>query len=172
MSSPVPSKQRLGSAARAGVGGTLVAAFAFFDGVFLGAPIAVLAASFRPLVVYAFAVLVVIGIVIACCKWVDRRWDLWFTGNGSRVEARLETMRESRLMRHPVAWIQRGSDRWYGLAAAVANPILVSAFSRIVSGKPVGERRIVLGAVAYAIPYVAMWTFVGLAVGGSLRAAF
>jgi hypothetical protein len=154
------------------VGGTLVAAFAFFDGVFLGAPIAVLAASFRPLVVYAFAVLVVIGIVIACCKWVDRRWDLWFTGNGSRVEARLETMRESRLMRHPVAWIQRGSDRWYGLAAAVANPILVSAFSRVVSGKPVGERRIVLGAVAYAIPYVAMWTFVGLAVGGSLRAAF
>jgi hypothetical protein len=154
------------------VGGTLVAAFAFFDGVFLGAPIAVLAASFRPLVVYAFAVHVVIGIVIACCRWVDRRWDLWFTGNGSRVEARLETMRESRLMRHPVAWIQRGSDRWYGLAAAVANPILVSAFSRIVSGKPVGERRIVLGAVAYAIPYVAMWTFVGLAVGGSLRAAF
>jgi hypothetical protein len=30
----------------------------------------------------------------------------------------------------------------------------------------------VLGAVAYAIPYAAMWTFVGLAVGGSLRAAF
>jgi len=172
MSSPVPSRQRVGGAARAGVGGTLVAAFAFFDGVFLGAPIAVLAASFRPLLIYAVAVLAVIGIVIACCKWVDRRWDVWFTGNGSRVEARLETMRESRLMRHPVAWIQRGSDRWYGLAAAVANPILVSAFSRVVSGKPVGERRIMLGAVAYAIPYVAMWTFVGLAVGGSLRAAF
>jgi hypothetical protein len=172
MSSPVPSRERVGSAARAGVGGTLVAAFAFFDGVFLGAPIAILAASFRPLVVYAFAVLAVIGIVTACCRWVDRRWDVWFTGNGSRVEARLETMRESRLMRHPVAWIQRGSDRWYGLAAAVANPILVSAFSRVVSGKPVGDRRIMLGAVAYAIPYVAMWTFVGLAVGGSLRAAF
>jgi hypothetical protein len=81
-------------------------------------------------------------------------------------------MRESRLMRHPVDWIQRGSDRWYGLAAAVANPILVSAFARVVGGKPVGNRRIVLGAVAYAIPYAAMWTFVGLAVGGSLRAAF
>jgi hypothetical protein len=28
-----------------------------------------------------------------------------------------------------------------------------------------------LGAVAYALPYVAMWTLVGLTVGGSLRAA-
>jgi hypothetical protein len=80
-------------------------------------------------------------------------------------------MRASRLMRHPVVWIQRGSDRWYGLAAAVANPIMVSAFARVVSGKPVGERRILLGAVAYALPYVAMWTIVGLTVGGSLRAA-
>lgn len=148
-----------------------MAAFAFFDGVFLGAPIALLAASFRPLVVYAAAVVAVIGIVTACCRWVDRRWDVFFSGNGSRVEERLETMRESRLMRHPVAWIQRGSDRWYGLAAAVANPILVSAFARVVSGRSVGERRIVLGAVAYALPYVAMWTLVGLTVGGSLRAA-
>ena len=168
MSSP----QRVGSAARAGVGGTIVAAFAFFDGVFLGAPIAILAASLRPLVVYAVAVVAVVIIVTACCRWVDRRWDVWFSGNGSRIEARLETMRESRLMRHPVAWIQRGSDRWYGLAAAVANPILVSAFARVIGGKPVGERRIMLGAVAYALPYVAMWTIVGLAVGGSLRAAF
>jgi hypothetical protein len=172
MSSPLSSKQPAHSATRAGIAGTLVAAFAFFDGVFLGAPIALLAASFRPLVVYAAAVVAVVLIVTACCRWVDRRWDVFFSGNGGRVEARLETMRESRLMRHPVAWIQRGSDRWYGLAAAVANPILVSAFARVVGGKPVGERRILLGAVAYAIPYAAMWTIVGLVVGGSLRAAF
>jgi hypothetical protein len=172
MSSPLSSKQPAHSATRAGIAGTLVAAFAFFDGVFLGAPIALLAASFRPLVVYAAAVVAVVLIVTACCRWVDRRWDVFFSGNGSRVEERLETMRASRLMRHPVAWIQRGSDRWYGLAAAVANPILISAFARVVGGKPVGERRILLGAVAYALPYVAMWTIVGLTVGGSLRAAF
>lgn len=77
-------------------------------------------------------------------------------------------MRASRLMRHPVAWLQRGSDRWYAFAAAVANPILVAAFARVVGGKPVGERRIVLGAVAYAIPYVAMWSLVGLVVSGAL----
>jgi len=33
-------------------------------------------------------------------------------------------------------------------------------------------RRIVLGAFAYALPYVAMWTLVGLTLGDSLRAAF
>jgi hypothetical protein len=102
MSSSAPSEHRTGSAARAGVAGTLVAVFAFFDGVFLGAPIALLAASFRPLVVYAVAVVAIIFIVTGCCRWVDRRWDVFFSGSGSRVETRLETMRESRLMRHPV----------------------------------------------------------------------
>jgi hypothetical protein len=44
--------------------------------------------------------------------------------------------------------------------------------ARFASGTQVGERRIVLGAVAYAVPYVAMWTIVGLVVSGSLRSAF
>jgi hypothetical protein len=79
-------------------------------------------------------------------------------------------MRASRLMSHPVEWLQRGSDRWYAFAAAVANPILVAGFARLVGGKPVGERRVVLGAVAYAIPYVALWSIVGLVVSGSLGA--
>ena len=43
-------------------------------------------------------------------------------------------MRKSRLMQHPVAWIQRGSDRWYAFAAAVANPILIAALARFVGG--------------------------------------
>ena len=146
-------------------------AFGFFDGVFLGAPIALLAATSRPVPVYCSAVIAVILLVIACCRWVDRRWDEWFSGKGRRIEARLEGMRANRLMRHPVAWIQRGPDRWYALAAAVANPILVAGFARFLGGTKIGERRIVLGAVAYAIPYVAMWTLVGLVVSGSFRAA-
>jgi hypothetical protein len=149
--------------------GTVVMAFAFFDGVFLGAPIAFLAGAFRLVPVYCGAVIAVVLTVIACCGWLDHRWDQWFTSNGGRMETRLETMRASRIMRHPVAWLQCGSDRWYAFAAAVANPILVAAFARLVGGKPVGERRIVLGAVAYAIPYVAMWSFVGLVVSSALR---
>jgi hypothetical protein len=151
--------------------GTVVMALAFFDGLFLGAPIALLAAAFEPVPIYCGAVLAVALLVIACCRWLDRRWDQFFSGHGRRIETRLEGMRASRLMRHPVAWIQRASDRWYALAAAVANPILVAGFARFLGGKQIGERRIVLGAVAYAIPYVAMWTLVGLVLSGSLRAA-
>src|SRR6266511_700979 len=150
------STERVGRAARSCVIGTIVGAFAFFDGIFLGAPIALLAASFRPALVYAVATVVVILLVIACCSWVDRRWDVWFSGHGTRIEKRLEAMRASRLMSHPVAWIQNGSDRWYAFAAAVANPILIAALARFIGGKPIGGRRILLGAVAYAIPYVAM----------------
>lgn len=145
--------------------------FAFFDGLLIGAPIALLAATFRPVPVYCGAVLAVVLLVIACCRWLDRSWEDWLTGRGQRMESRLESMRGSRLMSHPVEWLQRGSDRWYAFAAAVANPILVAGFARLVGGRPVGERRIVLGAVAYAVPYVAMWSFVGLVVSGSLGAA-
>ena len=154
------STDRGAGAARTGVVGTIVAAVAFFDGVFIGAPIALLAASFRPSLVYILATVVVVFLVVGYCRWVDRRWDDWFSGNGTRIEKRLEKMRASRLMAHPVAWIQRGSDRWYALAAAVANPILIATFARSVGGKPIGERRIFLGAVAYALPYVAMWSIV------------
>jgi hypothetical protein len=168
---PRASTERVGNAARSSLIGTIIGAFAFFDGVFLGLPIALLAASFRPVIVYAVATVAVILLVIACCSWVDRRWDDWFSGHGKRIETRLNAMRASRLMKHPVAWTQRGSDRWYAFAAAVANPILIAGLARFIGGKPIGERRILLGAVAYAIPYVAMWSIVGFALGDTIRSA-
>jgi hypothetical protein len=171
MDSQSTSTQRVGTAARTGVVGTIVAALAFFDGVFVGAPIAVLAASLGPVPVFVCAAIAVSVLSLACCNWVNRRWDEWSSGSGTRMEKRLETMRGSRLMRHPVAWIERGSDRAYAFAAALANPILVAAFAQLVGGRPVSERRILLGSVAYAIPYAAMWTLFGLALGGALRAA-
>jgi hypothetical protein len=171
MASPPTATQRAASAARSGAVGTIVAAFAFFDSLCLGLPIALLAATLSPSFAYVLATIGVVLIVIGSCHWVDRRWDDWFSGNGSRIETRLDSMRSSRLMAHPVAWIQRGSDRWYAVAAAVANPILVATLARFVGGEPVGERRILLGAVAYAVPYVALWTIVGLALGDTVRAA-
>ena len=69
-----------------------------------------------------------------------------------------------------MGWIER-ADLGYAFAAAVANPILVLASARSMSGKPVGERRILLGSVAYAIPYVAIWSFVGWAIGDAVRDA-
>jgi hypothetical protein len=162
---PARPAQRPGHAARTGAIGTLVAGFAFFDGALIGAPIAALAATLRPPLVFVVAAVAVSFLSIACCRWVDRRWEDWFSGNTKRIEKRLERMRESRLMSRPVTWIQGSSDRRYAVAAAVVNPILVIALARSIGGQPIGERRILLGSVAYAIPYVAMWSLVGLALG-------
>jgi hypothetical protein len=156
--------------ARSGVVGTIVAAVAFFDAIFLGAPIAFLAASLRPVAVFVGAAIAVCVVSIACCSWVNRQWDQWSASTGGRMQKRLDGMRGSRVMSRPVAWIERGSDRAYALAAAIGNPILVATFARLVVGSPVSERRIWLGSVAYAIPYAAMWCIFGLALGGVLRA--
>jgi hypothetical protein len=161
---PSTPTHRVGSAVRTGIVGTVVAGVGFFDGVFVGAPVALLAATLRPALVYPFAVLAVFGVAVGCCTWLDRRWDDWLSGHGSRMEKRLASMRDSRLMRRPVAWIEGSSDRRYALAAAVVNPILVVGLSRTISGRAVSRRRIVLGALAYAIPYVGIWTLVGLAI--------
>jgi hypothetical protein len=170
MASRSGSTQRAADAARTGAAGTLVAGFAFFDGALIGAPIAALAATLRPPLVFAAGAVAVSILSIACCRWVDRRWDDWFSGHAGRIEKRLVRMRESRLMRKPVAWIQGGSDRRYALAAAVVNPILVVALARTIAGQPVSERRIILGSVAYAVPYVAMWSLVGVALGEAAHA--
>jgi hypothetical protein len=170
MAAPENSAHRAAGAARTGAIGAVVTAFAFFDGVFVGAPIAILAASLRPLLVFVGAACAVSLLSIGCCRWLDRRWDDWLLGHGAKVERRLERIRASRLMQHPVAWIEGSSDRRYAVAAAIVNPILVVALARSVAGRPIGERRIVLGSIAYAIPYVAIWTIVGIALGGTIRA--
>lgn len=143
--------------------GTVVAGVGFFDGAFVGLPVALLAASLRPVIAYPVTVAAVFALAFVCCTWLDRRWDDWLAGHGKRLEKRLGAMRSSRLMRRPVAWIEGGSDRRYALAAAVVNPILVVGLARTISGQPVGRRRILLGAIAYAVPYAGMWTLVGLA---------
>ena len=163
MATPRDSAHRVTGAARTGAAGTVVAAFAFFDGVFIGVPIAIMAASLRPLPVFVGASCAVSLFSVGCCRWLDRRWDEWLQGRGTRVEHRLERMRASRLMQHPVAWIQSSSDRRYAVAAAIVNPILVLALARSVGGTMIGKRRILLGSIAYGIPYVAMWTIVGIA---------
>ena len=34
-------------------------------------------------------------------------------------------------MRHPAAWITRGSDVWFTLAAILMNPVIVIALARM-----------------------------------------
>jgi hypothetical protein len=114
--------------ARTAAVGTGIALYATFDSLISGLPIAALAAWLNPLIVFGAAAALLTVLNIACCNWIERQWSGWIAGNAKRLEAKLDKMRRSRVMRHPVAWITRGSDAWYTLAAAVANAIIVAAF--------------------------------------------
>jgi hypothetical protein len=128
----------------------------------LGLPRRAVDAVFRSAVA-----LIVINIV--SCRWLQRYWDAWIATSGKRVEAKLEQLRKVVVMRHPVAWITRGSDWWFALATAIVNPIIVVAAARIIGGRPITERRIVIAAVAYAVPMAAVFTFTGYVLGEALR---
>jgi hypothetical protein len=93
--------------------GTSIALYATFDSLISGVPIAALAALLPPLIVFGAAAALLTLLNIACCNWVERQWVGFVAGNAKRLEAKLDKMRKSPVMRHPVAWITRGSDAWY-----------------------------------------------------------
>jgi uncharacterized membrane protein (Fun14 family) len=157
---------------RTGAIGTLVAGYALFDVIPIAVIVVGLTAWFeRPLVLFAITAVALIVLNVACCRWLQRHWDTWIEGNGKRIEAKLDKMRKGRVMKHPVAWITRGSDWWYALATAIVNPIIVVVAARVVGGQPISERRIMIASVAYALPMAAVFTVTGYALGEALRAA-
>jgi hypothetical protein len=158
--------------ARAGLIGGLVGFYAFFDVIPIALVVIGLTAWFeRPLILFAVTAVGLTVLNIACCNWLQHHWDAWIAGNGRRVEEKIAKMRRSRVMKHPVAWIERGSDWWFALATAIVNPIIVVAGARIVGGKPISDRRIHIAAVAYAIPMAFVFTLTGYALGEGIRAA-
>ena len=169
MESGTPTRGTARSARAAAVG-TAIALYATFDSLITGLPIAVLAAVLNPLIVFLAAAVLLVLLNIACCNWIERQWAAFIAGNAKRLEAKLDKMRKSRVMRHPVAWITRGSDAWYTLAAALANAIIVMALARFIGGEPVSERRILLGSVAYAICFAATFSVTGFVVADAVRA--
>jgi hypothetical protein len=120
------------------------------------------------LFVIVAAALIVIN--VACCRWLQRHWAAWIAEKGARVEAKLESMRQSRVMRYPVSWITHGSDWWFALATAIVNPIIVVAAARTIGGQPISERRTLIACVAYGLPMAAVFVLTGYALGEALRA--
>jgi hypothetical protein len=151
--------------------GTLVAAYGLFDTLLMGVPIVLLAAWLNPLLVFAVAAVGVTAADGLCCTWLDREWDGWFAGYARRIEPRVERMRDARLLRHPVAWIEHGSDRQFALGAAITNAIIATVISRLLNGAPVGPRRILMASFAYGVFFTGLYTFVGFLLGSVLRAA-
>jgi hypothetical protein len=161
------------SASRGSGGGTLtvgalIAALSIFDFFIFAIPILVLAALFNPLIVFGIAAVVLFVISIAACNWVDRKWDAWIVG--TRFEAKMQKVRSGKRARRPIEWIKRGSDLWFGLAAALLDAIQVTALSRLITGRPTGERRIVVASVAYSLFLAGMYSLFGFALGDIIRA--
>lgn len=111
--------------------GAAITAFGFLDAYTVGLFIAVLAAWLPALIVFAVAAVVLTFINGAYCRSVERQWDASIAGNAKRMEATLAKRRNGRLMHHPVAWITRGSDAWFTLAAILMNPVIVIALARV-----------------------------------------
>lgn len=168
---PEPATPAAGSAARTGLVGALVAGYAFFDVIPIAIVVIALTAWLeRPLIVFVITAVGLLVLNIACCNWLQRHWESWIAGNGQRIDERLQKLRDSRLMRHPVAWITRGSDWWYALATAIINPIIVVALAHVIGGERVGDRRVLIASAAYAIPMAVVFTATGYALGLGVRA--
>ncbi len=88
----------------------------------------------------------------------------------NRFEKRLAKMRKSRLMRHPVRWITDGSGVLFALAAALLNAVIVVALARLIGGEPVGERRIFMAALGYAVFFAGIMSLIGFVGEEAIRA--
>lgn len=152
-----------------GVVGAAVAVYAFLDDLLLG-PILVGAAVWFPwyLALGAAAGLFTF-INVACCTWMQRSWDSWIHGHGARLETRLERLRRTRVLKHPLDWMTRDSDVWLTIAAGLIGTVIVVAVARLAGSKPVGRRRVVFASLAYSIGFAATYTGVGVGIGDLVR---
>ncbi len=58
---------------------------------------------------------------------------------------------------------REGSVFWFGLAAILLNAFWVVAIARVLTGSPVGRRRILVASTAYAIVWAAVFALIGYA---------
>jgi hypothetical protein len=130
--------------------GTLIGVYALID-LPVGIAIMLLAWWGRALLVWA----------VAACGWIQREWDRWMSGSrAARFEARLQKWREGRL-RRVVNGVTGGSVGWFILSSIITNAIITVSLARLVSGKPVPGRKVLVTVVAFAILFSGLWAFVG-----------
>jgi hypothetical protein len=86
------------------------------------------------------------------------------------VEKRLAKLRDGRVMRHPVNWISNSSGWLFALAAALFNAVIVVALARLISGRPVGERRIFMAALGYSVFFAGLFSIIGFVGEEAIRA--
>jgi hypothetical protein len=136
-----------------------------FDTVPVGLPILVLAATYDPLLVFVGAATGILLLNIACCTWIDENWGIWIAGRGARVAAKLDRLRDGKTVSKTLGWITGGSGVRYAVAAAIVNAIIVVGTTRVATGVPVGNRRIRIASLAYAVMFAGVFSACGGALG-------
>jgi hypothetical protein len=158
----------LGGVANGAIG-ALVAVYAFLDDLLLG-PILVAVTVWVPwYLVFGVAAGALTLTNIACCNWMQRRWDDWIHGYGAKLEARLEKLRRSRFLKHPLRWIASDSVVLITIAAGLIGTVIVVAVIRLAGGKTIGQRRILFGSVAYSVGFAATYTGAGVVIEHLVR---
>jgi hypothetical protein len=149
----------------------LIAAYWLSDGYIIGLPVAVLAATWNPLIVFVVGAALVISINLAACRWINTAWTSWASGrSGARVERQLDKVRPTKVGMTATRWISSDSDARFATAAALTCAIVAVTLGRSVGGRPLDARRVRLAAVSYALFSIGLFTFAGVVAGGALRA--
>ncbi len=164
MDDRVETTQQPSRAATAFIGGA-IAIYAVFDTLIIGLPTLVLAATYDSLRVFGIAACAIALLNVACCTWVDDHWGAWMASSGQRVGARLEKMRDRKALQKPIGWIEEGTPGRYALAAAIVNAILVVGTARVITGKPVGARRIRVASFSYGMIFAGVYSLCGYMLG-------
>ena len=147
-----------------------IVAYWLADGYVIGLPVAALAATWSPLVVFVAALAIVIPINLAACRWIEGAWSSWANGSsGARVERQLDKVRPTRFGRAATRWVSSDSDARFAAAAALTCAIVAVTLGRSVGGRPLGSRRLVLASVSYALFSVGLFTVAGAAAGTAVR---
>jgi hypothetical protein len=146
--------------------GALIGALSIFAVLFFALPILILAMNFNPLIVFVGAVVMLIPINLWACHWIDRDWDVWIAG--TRFEARMQKVRRGKRAQRPAEWITRGSDRGFALATALLDAIQVIALTRLITGRPTGNHRIVIASTVYSMTIAGLYSLIGFALGKAI----
>ena len=143
--------------------GTVIAILSIFDALIFGLPTLLLALYFNPLAVFVVALAILVLVNVWACTWIDRKWDAWIVG--TRFETRMQKVRTGKRAKRPTDWIQRGSNLWFAFAAVLLNAIQVIAVTRLITGRAVGKRRIVIASIAYSLFVAGIFSLFGFALG-------
>jgi hypothetical protein len=149
------------------VAGSAIAIYWLVDAYVIGVPTVILAAWQNPLIVFAIVAVLVFSFNLWAGGWINREWDNWA---GGRVEAKLQKLRSKGIGNKVAGWIDRGSDGWFMLAAALTCAIATVGLARVAVGKPLGQHRIFLAALSYGLFFAGLFSLIGWLAGDAIRA--